>query len=93
MFTKYINISFVNSFVFVINQFSWFSVVKPNHEMQCTTKGINNQRSHVPVSKPRVQIPINVSVSVIPLKLTPTKISETSVFSNVLGILISHLGC
>jgi len=45
--------------------------VKP-HNLR-TVKIINNKRSHLQVSKPRIQMSTNISVSVNPQKLPPMK--------------------
>ena len=47
--------------------------------MQFTTKGMTNKVSHLQISKPRIQMSSNISLSANPWKLTPTNINDSIV--------------
>jgi len=54
-------------------------LVQTNHEIKRTTKGIDNKRSYLQVSKSQIQMSSHISDYANPRKLTPTKINEITV--------------
>ena len=65
--------------IYTLNtNFCGFRLFNQTTKFFCTTKGIDNKKSHLQVSKPQMKMSANISDFANPWKLMPIKINKTT---------------